>query len=59
MNGNMKRYLLFAGNYFYPLGGWNDFVGDYDTIEEALQYAVKEWWHIVDSHTKSIIKMGI
>lgn len=31
----MKRYLLFQCNDYYPSGGWDDFVGDYDTIEDA------------------------
>lgn len=32
----MKRYLLFAGDNYYPLGGWDDFEGDFDTADEAL-----------------------
>lgn len=30
----LKRYLLFSGQCYYPLGGWCDFQGDYDTEEE-------------------------
>ena len=30
----MKRYLLFAGDNYYPCGGWNDFEGSFDTKEE-------------------------
>lgn len=31
----MKKYLLFAGNAYYPFGGMWDFCGDFDTVEEA------------------------
>lgn len=34
----MKRYLLFAGNNYYPSGGMNDLAGDFDTIEEAVAF---------------------
>ena len=27
----MKRYLVFIGHHYYPLGGMDDFVGDYDS----------------------------
>lgn len=37
----MKRYLLFAGDNYYPSGGVNDFVMDYDTVEEAEAEAKK------------------
>ena len=47
----MKRYLLFRGDQWYPLGGWDDFFGSYDTIEEAKaagRACSHDWWHIVD-----------
>ena len=34
----MKGYLLFVFSEFYPEGGWDDFVGSYDTIEEARNH---------------------
>jgi len=37
----MKRYLLFYGEIYYACGGMDDFLGDYDTIEEAKK-AVEE-----------------
>ncbi len=55
----MKRYLLFSGSNFYPIGGWNDFQTSFDTIEEAEKHAVTlrewcqhDWHHIVDSETQ-------
>lgn len=61
----MKRYLAFYGDHCYPSGGMGDFIGDYDTKEEAIKdineahkkngYNELEWnnsWaHIWDIHT--------
>jgi len=33
----MKRYLTFYGDAYYPNGGMGDFIGDYDTQEEAVK----------------------
>jgi hypothetical protein len=32
----MKRYLLFAGEEYYPNGGMNDFVNDFDKESDAV-----------------------
>jgi len=34
---DMKQYLAFYGDSYYPSGGMDDFVGDYDTKEEAIE----------------------
>lgn len=57
----MKRYLVFAGDVYYPEGGWKDFQGSYDTREEAfLNCPNKEswdgWGHVVDSEVWMIIQ---
>ena len=50
----MKRYLLFGNSTPYYGGGWNDFVGSFNTIDEAKGKAatlVKDytgWYHIID-----------
>ena len=31
----MKRYWLFEQQQYYPSGGMLDFLGDFDTVEEA------------------------
>ena len=31
----MKRFLAFRGAIHYAAGGMNDFLGDFDTLEEA------------------------
>lgn len=60
----MKRYLAFAGDTYYPAGGWDDFKGDFDTKAEA--YAAVcipitnswrshefDWWQVIDTTTKA------
>lgn len=58
----MKRYALFAGHEYYPVGGWHDFQGTFDTIEEAKEAARPQripgqptsswdWWHVIDLTT--------
>jgi hypothetical protein len=32
----MKRYLAFYGDIYYPSSGMGDFIGDFDTVEEAV-----------------------
>jgi hypothetical protein len=47
----MKRYSVFAGHCYYPAGGWIDFVGFIDTLDEvatALPAYDVDWWHVVD-----------
>lgn len=45
----MKEYLAFYGQCYYPSAGMEDFIGDFDTIEEAdkaLEEANKKEWGI-------------
>lgn len=51
----MKRYLVFAYECYYPNGGWNDFKGSYDTLEEAkvaAKLCKREYNQIVDGETE-------
>lgn len=59
----MKRFIAFYGAVYYPSGGMNDFVGDFDTLEEAKISIEKEfnekthgnkyeWGHVWDSENK-------
>lgn len=57
----MKRFLLFGGLIYYPSGGWGDFCGSFDSIEEAEDVFSEnscEWYHIVDSETLGIVRTG-
>lgn len=58
----MKRYLLFAGDHYYPSGGMDDFIKDFDTQNEAMVEAhiiagdSFRWWHIWDSEMREIVE---
>ena len=51
----MNRYAIFAGSYYYPSGGWNDFKGSFTTERLALLYVANmprcDWFQIVDLET--------
>ena len=52
----LKRFLVFSGDYYYPSGGWHDFHGSFDTLEEANGSQPKgEWAHIFDMDTGEIV----
>lgn len=61
----MKRYLLFAGDEYYPAPGWHDFKNSYESVEQGKaagenfisENAVYQfdWFHIVDASTGSIV----
>jgi len=63
----MKKYLAFYGATYYPSRGMGDFVGDYDTVDEAIEAIEKEnqlkddgewilvWAVIWDSETRADI----
>ena len=56
----MKRFLVFAGECYYPQGGWDDFKGSYEHELEAKQTAEGHaqgyrWAHVVDTQSEQII----
>jgi hypothetical protein len=62
----MGRYLLFAGDEYYPSGGWQDYKGRFDSVKEALKAAASgtknldfqgtwDWWQIVDLATGKMV----
>ena len=60
-----NRFLLFAGENYYPQGGAEDFICGYDTIEQAMdaydkmpleEYEEKEWANILDIKTLKPVK---
>ena len=59
----MKRYLLFAGDQYYPRGGWSDFRDSFDSLEEAFIHGRQkdisgskwfDWCHVVDTETWTV-----
>lgn len=61
----MKRFLLFYYAPYEAMGGINDLVDEYDTLEDAIQGLAKEdserhfpenfCAHIYDINTKSVV----
>lgn len=55
----MKRFLVFASCVYYPCGGWEDFVEDFATLEEAAEaakaIATADWWHVVDTKHRKVV----
>lgn len=37
MTNRLRRYALFAFEQYYPGGGWEDFKGSFDTLDEARE----------------------
>jgi len=64
----MKRYWLFCGVAYYPVGGMWDFAGDFDSCEEAVEHLRKrqrpsgpaspEWFQVFDTVTKRVSVQG-
>jgi hypothetical protein len=62
----LKRYLVFAGNTFYATGGWSEFVGSFDSVEEARDAAKiyegegghHDWRDIVDIHAGRTVEFA-
>ena len=50
----MKRYLLFAGHRFYPAGGFDDFYGDFNSVDEA-----KKWFGSNSDKISTPVKLTI
>lgn len=53
MSEKLKRFAVFAGDDYYPAGGWADFQGSFDSIEGAHAAANVhdkggKWWHVID-----------
>ena len=49
----MKRFLLFTFDFYYPEGGWHDFAGAFDSVEEAIAFLPQTYgylYHIVDTN---------
>jgi len=54
----LKRYLLFGGGSLISSdGGWGDFCGSFDTIDQAKEYVDESeaWASIVDGEISEIV----
>lgn len=55
--GWIKRFLVFAGDVNCPQGGWHDFKGSFDSVEDARAAVVPFsgdgfWYEIIDSENR-------
>ncbi|QIN97809.1 hypothetical protein PhiZZ30_148 [Serratia phage PhiZZ30] len=70
VNPSKVNFLLFAGDNYYPCGGYDDLIA-YAETEDKLRDIIKEnenkpdygsnrfdWWQIVNAHTHAIIDRG-
>lgn len=47
---------LFAGDSYYPSGGWGDFQGMFDSLEDAAaayDQGRYDWGHVIDLRTQT------
>jgi len=54
----MKKYIVFQFDLYYPVGGLNDMRESFDTLEEAEKFCLEDRWdfnHIVDRDTWEIV----
>lgn len=55
----MKKYIVFAGEAYYPLPGMGDFYGTFDTVEDAkkdLEENSFDWYQVVEHSTMIIVE---
>jgi hypothetical protein len=56
----MKQYFVFAGDNYYPDGGWKDFKGAFDSIYEAKKFLNDrkqyDWWEIIDAINREVVE---
>ena len=49
---DFSRYCVFGYDHYYPQGGWEDFLGRFETIPEAVAFIKKhnfyEKYQIID-----------
>lgn len=52
----MNRFLLFGGQSYYPVGGFNDFLGSFQDLHVAMTKTKGlDWYHIFDMEFGGIV----
>lgn len=60
----MKNFMLFAGDDYYPSGGMNDLVGEFESLDEIPQklnesnFGLYDWAHIYDVKEDRVHKLS-
>lgn len=59
----MKNIIVFGVSDYSSCGGWDDFISDFDSINDAISYIKKnhgysccDYYQIVDTDSRKIIK---
>jgi hypothetical protein len=55
-----KRYAAFGGDVMLIRGGWGDFLGVFDTQQEAVsrvEASACEWGEVVDLLTQEVVSI--
>ena len=58
----MRRYLVFTYYAERPFGGAKDFLGDFDSLDDALDNILEErrrYYQVVESETMHVVKEGL
>lgn len=56
-----KPFILFCGFTYYPAPGWQGYIGDFETLEQACESGIEnsqneyDWWQVVDLDQKKIV----
>lgn len=56
-----KRYAVFTYDRYYPRGGWSDFRGAHETLEEAvaaMNACRDDYGEVVDLETLRVVERG-
>ena len=56
----MKKFLVFAGEDCYPIGGWSDLKGDFESMDKASDFCQEiapqnDWIQIADIHSATVL----
>lgn len=64
----MPRFMLFAGNTYYPSGGAEDLIALSDNQEELVTEGLLrvfdpldgdlDWWHVYDMEARQVVAFG-
>lgn len=59
----MKKFILFAYDYWYPMGGLKDIAGDFQYLDDAIKFVQtqdlhNDCIHVVDRDTWEIVWNG-
>ncbi len=59
----MSQFMLFGGEFYYAKGGLNDWLGTFNSLEEALEYkkihfpghSALDWFQVFDKESLEIV----